>query len=169
MDWNSLFNNNDLYKFVIDASEKTETVDSINELYDELLKGVNYYTCLKVCIIWDFWDERTQTAFAVSKVGEFHASRFLGVMDYWNSKIINKAIKYDVEQRSIARLTQQMETVYDVLEFEILSISEEHNASAISNELVIILDGVAVKVVPYEDENYYDVATKGIKELCRKK
>ena len=167
MDWSSVFSNNELYEHIINESQHTETVDSINLFYDFLLQNVNYHTCLKVAIIWDFWDEYTQTAFVVSKVGEFHASRLLGAMDYWNIKLKQKAIEYDVRERSIARIVQQFERTYDLLDFEVLSIDEEHNDSAISKKVTVSINNTPVEILAQDNENFYNISSKGVANLCR--
>jgi len=161
MDWNELFQKEELYEYVEKVSDGTENKYSMKALEVELERNTTYKRCLSVCLIWDFWDEERQTSFALTQVGEFNCSRFLILMDFWSKVSIEKRIWYDVHFRSIFRIRQQLRRVLevvDVADIPILRVSDEVNDSALSKSITISINDTAIEVFSSGDNNYYHLS-----------
>lgn len=89
--WNELFTTEAII-FMQTISDEEE--DLINAFFESLSEG-SYFEIKTLATNWHTYTEQGQVRLAFSKVGEFHASRFLLFMDYLSLKEVEDELDYD--------------------------------------------------------------------------
>lgn len=62
--------------------DESEEYENISEFFEHLKSRTNYKSIVILATQWIKYEEKKQVALAVNFVGEYHASRFIILMDY---------------------------------------------------------------------------------------
>lgn len=84
--WNRILNAETVI-YVIEMAKKEAGGDSeeekyVRELFDVLRENTDYKSIVLLAMQWKGFSEASQVNFAITIVGEYHASRFMIMMDY---------------------------------------------------------------------------------------
>lgn len=65
-----------------------EDDETVGRFFEDMEQYVDYKSVIVHTLVWHTYDEETQVQIAVGTIGEFHASRYLALMDYLYLKLV---------------------------------------------------------------------------------
>lgn len=65
-----------------------EDDETVGRFFEDIQTYVDHKSVVVHTMIWQTYDEATQVKIAVDTIGEFHASRYLALMDYLYLKLV---------------------------------------------------------------------------------
>lgn len=67
-----------------------EDDETVSRFFEDMEKYVDYKSVIVHTLIWHTYSEEAQVEIAVDTIGEFHASRYLALMDYLYLKLVKE-------------------------------------------------------------------------------
>lgn len=90
--WDKIFKL-EVVDLIIRLSEQTEDKDTINQFRDFVEAELDYKVVIVLAMQWHMHDDVRQANLAIHHAGEFHASRFVLLMDSLSALIKEGTLK----------------------------------------------------------------------------
>lgn len=91
--WEKILTKETLAKMVLLHPDVSEDYETMNSFTNFLVNNVDYKAVVVMATQWDSYTDVKQVNLAITIVGEYHASRFILLLDYLNERFKNGELK----------------------------------------------------------------------------